>query len=69
MPGENGIRDGIDSLIKIKEFDPLANIIMLTSHGEQKQVVRAISHGAKGYILKPVNKEKIEESFSKLTII
>jgi len=66
MPGKNGITNGIDSLVEIRKENPDANIIMLTSHGEQKLVVQAITKGAKDYILKPITKEKIEEAFAKI---
>ena len=39
---------------------------MVTSQGEENLVRKAITYGAKGYILKPVNKEKIEELIAKI---
>jgi two-component system chemotaxis response regulator CheY len=68
MPAFNGIHDGIEALEKIIELDPEANIIMLTSHGEQKLVMDAILKGAKGYILKPADKHKIEDAIEKLKL-
>ena len=69
MPGVNGIMNGIDSLVEIRKINKDANIVMLTSHGEQKLVVKAIGKGAKGYILKPVTKEKIQDAFGKLDVV
>ena len=66
MPGKNGIHDGIEALIAIKKINCDANVIMLTSHGENKLVMKAISCGAKGYILKPITKEKVQEALSKI---
>ena len=66
MPAKNGIRDGIEALIAIKEINNEANIIMLTSHGENKLVMKAVSNGARGYILKPITKEKVKDSLSKI---
>jgi len=68
MPGKNGIHDGIEALNEIKKFNENANIIMLTSHGENKLVMKAISNGAKGYILKPITKEKVKEALSKINL-
>lgn len=68
MPAVNSIANGIDALIEIKKFDPKANVIMITSHGEQKLIIEAISKGAKGYILKPITKEKIESAIQKLKL-
>ena len=60
MPAENGVKNGIEALRLIKEFDSEAKVIMVTSHGEEKLVIEALTLGAKGYILKPVNEEKIK---------
>jgi len=68
MPAKNDITDGIEALKVIKKIDPNANIIMLTSHGENKLVMKAIANGAKGYILKPVTKESIKESIEKIIL-
>lgn len=65
MPGVQGITDGIQALIEIKRFDPEAKVVMITSHGEETLVMKAISKGAKGYILKPITPEKVEEVLKK----
>ena len=65
MPGVQGVVDGIDALKRIKEIDADAQIAMITSHGEEELVLDAIEAGAKGYILKPINKEKIESILKK----
>lgn len=57
MPGMSGL----DALKKIRDKYPDAKIIMLTSIGDDKLVTQAIKYGAKGYILKPLNQEKIED--------
>ena len=69
MPEVDGIKNGIDSLKAILEFDSTATVLMLTSHGEEKLVIEAVGLGAKGYILKPVNEEKIKNTLSKLAYI
>jgi two-component system chemotaxis response regulator CheY len=68
MPAVNGIHDGIEALEEIIKHDPEANIIMLTSHGEQKLVMDAILKGAKGYVLKPADKHKIQDAIEKLKL-
>jgi two-component system chemotaxis response regulator CheY len=55
MPG----MDGIDTLIAIKAKHPNPRIIMVTSHGQEAMVVRALDAGALGYVLKPVTKERL----------
>jgi len=55
MPG----MDGIDTTTGILSLNPEARIIMVTSHGQEQMVVRAIEAGAMGYVLKPVTKERL----------
>ncbi len=69
MPMEQGIEDGIEAVKQIIQFDPNAKIIMITSHGEQNKVIRAIQSGASAYMLKPLKKEKLEEILQKISVI
>lgn len=57
MPG----MDGVDAVKAIRAADPNARCIMVTSHGQEAMVVRAIEAGAIGYVLKPVAKERLAE--------
>jgi len=66
MPEVNGIADGIDAVKKIIEDNPKAKIIMVTSHGEQEKVIRAVQAGAKSYLLKPIRYDKLEEVIMKV---
>ncbi len=60
------IMNGIDALREIKRNYNDAQVIMVTSHGEEKQVMDAITSGARGYVLKPITTEKITAAISKL---
>jgi len=60
------IMNGIEALKRIKSNYKGANIMMITSHGEEKLVMDAISSGAKGYILKPITQEKLENVLKKI---
>lgn len=60
------IMDGIEALKLIQEFDRAAKIVMVTSHGEEKLVMDAITYGAKGYILKPITPLKVKQSIQKI---
>jgi two-component system chemotaxis response regulator CheY len=57
MPG----MDGVDAVKAIRAGHPQARCIMVTSHGQEAMVVRAIEAGAVGYVLKPVAKERLAE--------
>ena len=68
MPELNGISNGIDALSEIMSIDAEAKVIMITSHGEQKLVMEAITKGSKGYVLKPITKDKLEDVIGKLDL-
>ena len=55
MPGEGGV----ETVVRIIEAFPEAKIIMVTSHDTKKLVFQAIKHGAKHYVLKPIDQEKL----------
>ena len=55
LPGMNGI----EAMIKIKEFAPNMKIIALTSHDREEEVVAALSSGASAYCLKDIDPEKL----------
>lgn len=53
--------DGIEATRRIIEQDEDALIIMVTAHGQEQMVMDAIEAGARGYVLKPIKKEKLKE--------
>lgn len=66
MPSVNKINDGIDAVEKIKEYDKNAKVIMITSHGEEEKILKAIEKGAKNYILKPISPVALQKAILKL---
>lgn len=62
MPGMGGI----EATKHIISDFPNALIIVITSQGQEQMVIEAINAGAKGYILKPIESEKVEESINKM---
>ena len=57
LPGMNGI----EAMIKIKEFAPETKIIALTSHDRAEEVVAALSSGASAYCLKDIDPQKLAD--------
>lgn len=53
--------DGVTALEKIIEFDPKAKVIMISALGKQDLVKNALVKGAKNYIVKPLDREKVLE--------
>ena len=59
------VLDGIEATRIIKRAYPDANIVMVTSHGQEKMVLEALKAGAKGYVLKPFQPQKVFEVIEK----
>ncbi|MFN2925563.1 response regulator [Lachnospiraceae bacterium YH-ros2228] len=51
--------DGLQALKKIREEDPSAKVVMCTAMGQESMVVDAIKSGAKDFVVKPFNAERI----------
>jgi len=57
--------DGITALKKIKEIDPNAVVIMCSAMGQQAMVIDAIQAGAKDFIVKPFQADRVIEAIKK----
>lgn len=57
--------DGIQALKKIKAEDPSATVIMCSAMGQQAMVIESIQSGAKDFIVKPFDKDRVLEAVKK----
>lgn len=51
--------DGHTVLKKIFEVDPEAYVVMFSGQGDRENVMKAIDHGARGFVGKPFTQEKL----------
>ena len=58
--------DGIQALKKIKEADPSATVIMCSAMGQQAMVIESIQSGAKDFIVKPFQADRVLEAVRKV---
>lgn len=58
--------DGIQALKKIKGSDPGAAIIMCSAMGQQAMVIESIQAGAKDFIVKPFQADRVLEAVKKV---
>ncbi|ELM0816072.1 response regulator [Listeria monocytogenes] len=57
--------DGLEALAQIMAKDPSANVIMCSAMGQQGMVVDAIKKGAKDFIVKPFQADRVLEALEK----
>lgn len=58
--------DGLTALKHIRGFDPKARVIMLTALGQESVVLEAIKSGARDFVVKPFEKERVLSAITKL---
>ncbi|AFK22137.1 response regulator [Pyrococcus sp. ST04] len=58
--------DGITAVKEIMKIDPNAKIIMITAVGQEAKVMEALKSGAKGYIVKPFQAQKVIEEVNRV---
>ncbi len=58
--------DGIQALKQIKATDPSACVIMCSAMGQQAMVIEAIQSGAKDFIVKPFQADRVLEAVKKV---
>ena len=58
--------DGIQSLKQIKAADAGANVVMCSAMGQQAMVIEAIQSGAKDFIVKPFQADRVLEAIKKI---
>jgi Response regulator containing CheY-like receiver domain and AraC-type DNA-binding domain len=54
------VMDGLQALKAIKQHDPGARVVMVSSMGQREFVLDSIKSGAAGFILKPFHPDKIK---------
>lgn len=57
--------DGLQGLKNIKAFDSNARVVMCSAMGQQIMVIEAIQAGAKDFIVKPFQADRVLEAINK----
>lgn len=58
--------DGLEATKRILQDHPDKPVIIITAHGQESTVVDAIDIGAKYFICKPIEKDKVKEVLEKV---
>lgn len=59
------VMEGIDAVKGIKKVDPDATIIMCSAMGQQQMVIEAFKAGAKDFVVKPFQVERVIEAIER----
>ncbi len=65
MPPGPKAKDGIEALKHIVAADPNAKVVMCSSMGQQALIAEALKAGAKDFVIKPFQPQKVMEVLSK----
>lgn len=57
--------DGIAAVKEIKKADPQARIVMCSAMGQQMMVMEAIQAGARDFVVKPFQQERVLQALEK----
>jgi two-component system chemotaxis response regulator CheY len=60
------VMDGTEALGAILQFDPGASVVMITALGQKEQVLTAIKSGARDFIIKPFDQERVQDTLQRI---
>jgi two-component system chemotaxis response regulator CheY len=58
-------KDGIQALKEILSFDPAARVVMCSALGQESKVLESIKAGAKDFVVKPFQADRVLEAVGK----
>jgi two-component system chemotaxis response regulator CheY len=58
-------KDGLTALREIIELDPSARVVMCSALGQQSKVLESIKLGAKDFVVKPFQADRVLEAVGK----
>lgn len=58
--------DGLTALREIRTLDPKACVVMLTALGQESVVLEAIKSGARDFVVKPFERDRVLNAITKL---
>jgi two-component system chemotaxis response regulator CheY len=58
-------KDGLAALREILAFDPTAKVVMCSALGQESKVLESIKAGAKDFVVKPFQPERVNDAVAK----
>jgi len=62
------VKSGLEAIEEIRREDPNARILVLTSHAEDEELIRAIKAGAMGYLLKDASPDELIQAIHSVAL-
>jgi len=59
------VMEGVEAVKEIRKLDPEANIVMCSAMGQKNLIIQAIQSGAKDFIVKPFQSNRVLEAVNK----
>lgn len=59
--------DGLEALQRLRQLDPEAKVVMLSSAGTSSKLIEALKSGAMDFIQKPYSVEQIAKAIAKIS--
>jgi len=60
--------DGLTALKEMRAKDPKAKVIMLTALGQESVVLESIKSGARDFVVKPFERDRVMNAINKLLV-
>lgn len=60
--------DGIVTLQELLKLDPAARVAMVTAMGQKSMVINALKLGARDFVVKPFEADRVMDAVKKLTV-
>jgi len=60
------ILNGVEALKRIRELDPNAQVLMVSAMGQKNMVMQALREGARGFLVKPFEKDKVLQAVAEV---
>lgn len=57
---------GLEALKEIREMDPKAKVVVISAIDQRGPLMEALKYGAADYLVKPFEKERVEEAISRV---
>lgn len=57
---------GLDALREIRNQDPKAKVVVISAIDQRQPLMDALKHGAADYVVKPFEKDRVEEAISRV---